>query len=104
MKALSSALAVGDKYFIVENSTTIVDIYGMFASGSTVTDNSGDTFVINYTDNGDLGLLANDISLTVATIVPEPSTWVAATLALLAIAFTQRRKMMAALTKLSLQV
>ena len=75
VSALSSSLAIGDKYFIVENSTNSADAYGTFASGATVTDNSGDVFAINYADNGDGGLTANDISLTVLSVVPEPSTW-----------------------------
>jgi len=36
--------------------------------------------------------------------IPEPSTWVAAALTLLAIGYTQRRKVTSALAKLSLQV
>jgi hypothetical protein len=50
-----------------------------------------DVFSINYADNGDGGVVANDISLTVIAI-PEPSTWLTATLALGALAFAQRRR------------
>jgi fibronectin-binding autotransporter adhesin len=85
-------LAVGNKYFIVENSTANPDVYGIFATGVTVTDNNGDIFSINYADNGDAGLIANDISLTVVTVVPEPSTWFAAALSFCAIGYSQRKR------------
>ncbi len=90
---LASSLAVGNKYFIVENSTANPNVYGAFASGATVTDNNGDTFAINYADNGDGGVTANDISLTVLTVVPEASTWVMGALALSTLLCSQRRRL-----------
>jgi hypothetical protein len=47
---------------------------------------------INYADNGDGGLLGNDISLTVVTAVPEPGTWVGGALAAAFAAYKQRRR------------
>jgi hypothetical protein len=57
-----------------------------------------DLFFVNYADNGDGGLLANDISLTLVA-VPEPSTWVAAALSLLVVAYSQRRRLARALKR-----
>ena len=87
VSALPSALTLGAKYYIVEDSSTSVNTYGLFSNGATVTDSSGDIFSINYADNGDGGLIANDISLTVTLVVPEPSTWVASALALAVIGY-----------------
>jgi fibronectin-binding autotransporter adhesin len=89
VSALSSALAVGNVYYIVDNTSTNADNYGTFTNGATVTDNSGDTFSINYaaTDPNGQTPIANDISLTVLTVVPEPSTWVGGALALLLIGY-----------------
>ena len=89
-------LTVGDKVFVVLNDG-VEAVVGQFAQGMTVT--SGlDVFAINYMDNGDSGAAANDISLTVIAI-PEPSTWLAATLALGALASTQRRRLRGLLCK-----
>jgi hypothetical protein len=77
VSALPSILAVGNKYYIVEDSSNNANAYGLFSNGTTVTDNSGDTFAINYADNGDGGVLGNDISLTLTSVVPEPSTYAA---------------------------
>jgi hypothetical protein len=81
-----SSLSVGQKFFVLLNDSTDT-ISGTFAQGATVTANNGDVFLINYADNGDSGILGNDISLTVTSVVPEPSTWVAGALGLVAIGF-----------------
>jgi hypothetical protein len=86
-----SGLSIGNKFFILLNDSTDL-VSGTFAQGATVTASNGDIFAINYVDNGDSGLLGNDISLTVTTVVPEPSTWVAATLALGILGWSQRRR------------
>lgn len=87
-----SGLAVNDKFFIMLDNPGST-ITGTFAQGTTVTaSNNGDIFTINYADNGDFGPLPNDISLTV-TAIPEPSTWIAATLAFATLLFTQRRRL-----------
>ena len=39
------------------------------------TDAAGDTFLVNYAANSDGGSLPNDMTLTVLTVAPEPSTW-----------------------------
>ena len=80
---------VGEKFFIVLNDGTDL-VSGTFAQGATVTA-GGYTFAINYADNGDGGLVANDVSLTM-TPVPEPATWVGAALALGAVAAASRRR------------
>ena len=80
---------VGQTYFIALNDGTDL-VTGTFAQGTTVTSGS-DVFLINYLANGDGGTVANDISLTL-TAVPEPSTWLAAALALGAVGYMQRRR------------
>jgi autotransporter-associated beta strand protein len=80
---------VGQKFFIVLNDGTDL-ISTTFAQGTIVT-GGANVFTINYADNGDAGTVGNDISLTL-TAVPEPSTWIGGALALVAIGFTQRRR------------
>jgi fibronectin-binding autotransporter adhesin len=89
--AVGGTLQLNDKFFILENSTMNPNSTGAFTNGTTVI-SGGYTFLINYLDNGDAGTIANDISLTV-TVVPEPSSWAAATLALLSFLCAQRRKL-----------
>jgi autotransporter-associated beta strand protein len=84
-------LAVGNTFFIMEDSSSNAAAYGMFSNGSTVTATNGDTFMINYGVNGDGGTVANDISLTALTVVPEPSPWIGGALALAALLAIQRR-------------
>jgi autotransporter-associated beta strand protein len=88
-----AGLAIGDKFFIMLNDGTDA-VSGGFSNapttGSTFAAGS-DTFLISYIDNGDNSGL-NDISLTV-TAVPEPSTWLAGALALVAVSYTQRRRL-----------
>lgn len=84
-----AGLSIGDKFFVVLNDNSDL-VTGTFAQGTTVT-SGGDSFLINYADNGDGGGTANDISLTL-TAVPEPSTWLAAGLALGAMVWMQLRK------------
>jgi autotransporter-associated beta strand protein len=83
-------LNVGDKFFVVVNDG-VDPVVGAFAQGATVTSGS-DTFLINYLDDSGGGTAGNDISLTL-TAIPEPSTWLGAALALVAIGYTQRRRL-----------
>lgn len=92
VSALSSSLAIGNKYFIVENTTANADAYGAFSNGSTVTDSSGDVFAISYAAAGN-DATANDISLTVLTVVPEPGTWASSALVLAGLLCSQRRRL-----------
>jgi autotransporter-associated beta strand protein len=89
--AIGGTLNLGDKFFIMENGSNSANGLSLFSNGATVTSGAY-TFAINYADNGDGGLIANDISLTV-TAIPEPGTWVGASLALAAIAWTQRKRL-----------
>ena len=92
----SANLQVGDKFFIVLNDGTDL-VTGTFNGLSNLSTFSagGDTFLINYLDNGDSGLGLNDISLTVtaAAAVPEPGTWLAAVFALAMLGWSQRRRL-----------
>jgi hypothetical protein len=81
---------VNQVYFIALNDGTD-PITGTFAQGTTVTSGS-DVFLINYLANGDNGTIGNDISLTLEA-VPEPSTWLAAALALGAVGYMQKRRL-----------
>ena len=93
MATFANNLTVGLKFFVIENSSNNANAVGnMFANapGGFYQDGA-DLFFVNYADNGDGGLLANDISLTLVA-VPEPSTWVTAGLSLLVIAYSQRRR------------
>lgn len=85
-----AGLTVGQKFFIVLNDGTDL-VSGTFAQGTTIT--SGDyTFLINYADNGDGGLVSNDISLSVLTAIPEPGTWIGGALALSGLVFARRKR------------
>ena len=87
-----SSLSIGQKFFIVLNDGSDL-ITGTFAQGASITaSNNGDVFLINYLDNGDSGIVGNDISLTV-TAVPEPSTYIAGIFALAALVYHQRRRL-----------
>jgi fibronectin-binding autotransporter adhesin len=88
-----SSLTIGQKYFILLNDGSDA-ITGTFAQGTNITaSNNGDTFLINYADNGDGGTLGNDISLTVVA-VPEPSTYITGALALAALLYNPRRRIL----------
>ena len=95
-----SNLSLNQKFYILLNDGTDA-ISGTFAQDTTVTASNGDVFLINYADNGDGGFVGNDISLTATSIVPEPSTWVAAALALAAGSYHQRRRLFALLRRVS---
>jgi autotransporter-associated beta strand protein len=88
---VGGTLQLGDKFFILENSSLNPNSVGLFTNGATVTANNGYLFEITYFDTGD-ATPGNDISLTL-TEVPEPSTWVGATLALASIAYAQRKRL-----------
>ena len=85
----AGSLNVGDKFFVLLNDGSDL-ISGTFAQGATITV-GGDIFAINYLDNGDGGIIGNDISLTLV-VVPEPSTWVGAALAVGILGWSQRRR------------
>jgi hypothetical protein len=87
---IGTALNPGDKFFIALSNTTPVS--GTFTNAPLNTFTSGDyAFLVNYADSGGDGTDFNDISLTVAPI-PEPSTWIGGGLALVALAYCQRRR------------
>ena len=89
---VGGTLIPGNKFFILNNSSGALPGLDMFAQGATVS-SGGYTFAIDYADNGDGGLVPNDISLTVLTAVPEPSTWIGGALALAAVGFMQRKRL-----------
>ena len=90
---------VGDQFAILSNISPGA-INGMFSGlteGSSF--NSGaDQFMITYFGNASDGTNGNDIVLTL-TAVPEPSTWVAAGLSLLVVAYSQRRRFARAINR-----
>jgi autotransporter-associated beta strand protein len=86
----------GDSFLVINNDGTSDAISTHFSNapnnGSIVTSGT-DSYYVNY--NGGDG---NDLVLT---CVPEPSTWIAAALAVLALGYTQRRKLVPALKRFS---
>ena len=69
-------LAVGQSFVIVDDASNNATVNGLFANapGGFYTDATGDVFQVNYLANADGGALANDVMLTVQSVVPEPST------------------------------
>ena len=69
------ALKIGDTFYLLLNGSTSLTTgtFGNLGLGNTITDSYGDTYTVSYTANGDGGATGNDISLTVASLVPEPS-------------------------------
>ena len=68
--------AVGQTFVIIDD-TGSNPTNGAFANttaGSLYTDFFGNTFLINYFANADGGSVPNDVTLTVTSVVPEPST------------------------------
>lgn len=89
----STPLAIGDKFYIMLY-TGLTNESGMFFnttnSGTTYTQGP-DTFLVNYADPT-IGGGMEAISLEV-TAIPEPGTWIVGSLALLAVGYTQRRRL-----------
>ena len=84
---------VGDKFAILSNITAglVSGTFSGLSEGASF--NSGsDQFMITYVGNAGDGTNGNDIVLTL-TAVPEPSTWLAAALALGAVGYMQRRRL-----------
>jgi autotransporter-associated beta strand protein len=81
-----SGLTIGQKFFVLLNDGSDL-VSGTFAQGTSVTASNGDVFTINYLDNGDIGTVGNDISLTFTSVtaVPEPRTFLPGLLGLVAI-------------------
>ncbi len=90
-----TATNIGQNFFIVANDgvDAITGTFNGLANLSTVTVGA-DVFVIHYMADTSTGLVinGNDIALTL-TAVPEPGTWLAAALALGAVGYTQRRRL-----------
>ena len=70
-------LVLGERFFVIDNTGVVVE--GSFGNtpGDIYTDAVGDTFVVNYLADVNGGLIGNDVSVTVLSVVPEPSTWAA---------------------------
>ena len=86
---VDTTLTVGEQFTIAHHAGGYT---GQFAEGSSVTDQHGDVFSINYSggpSHYDLVLTAQ----SVVTVVPEPSTWIGGALAVVALAYTQRRRL-----------
>jgi autotransporter-associated beta strand protein len=85
---VGTTLSVGQTFLIGQRIAN-QPITGQFAQGSTVTGSDGTVFSVSYTGGN-----GNDIVLTVtAAPVPEPSTWIGGGLAIVGLAFTQRRRL-----------
>jgi autotransporter-associated beta strand protein len=84
---------VGNTFAILSNITAgaITGQFQGLSEGATFNAGS-DQFMITYLGNAGDGTSGNDIVLTL-TAVPEPSTWLAAVLALGAVGYMQRRRL-----------
>ena len=91
-------LTPGMTFTILDNTSAALTS-GTFsnAPGMLYTDARGDTFRINYTAIADSDALPNDVTLTVLTVVPEPSTWTTVGMALLLLAGAASRRRLAGL-------
>lgn len=83
-------LTVGTVFTIIDNTAATASIVGTFASyaeGASFTVN-GNEYVLSY-----LGGTGNDVTLTVASAIPEPSTWaLIASASVLGMAVLRRRR------------
>ena len=70
-----AGLAIGQTFYLLLNDGVdpVVGTFNGLLNGAVVTDSFGDTYTISYFANGDGGTVGNDVSLTVASVVPEPS-------------------------------
>ena len=89
-------LAVGQVFSIALNDGTepVSGTFGNLTEGAIVKDNLGDTYTLSYLANADGGTLGNDISLTVAGVVPipEPTTVLGGVLLFGVAGWGQRRR------------
>lgn len=87
---VGTTLSVGQTFTIL-NKVSGGAITGTFAGipqGGTVVGSDGTVFTVSYTGGN-----GNDIVLTVESVIPEPSTWMGGALAIVGLAFTQRRRL-----------
>jgi autotransporter-associated beta strand protein len=86
----------GGETFLVINNTGAGVLTGPFAQGNQVIADNGYIFNIIYTPNN-----GGDVILTFTgqSAVPEPGTWFGGALAVAALAFTQRRRFVRALSR-----
>ena len=74
-------LVIGQAFFLFDKpGAGFLSVDGVFgnAPGGVYTDASGNTFLVNYLANNPTDgtpLVFNDVSVTVLSVVPEPSTW-----------------------------
>ena len=70
------SLAVGQTFVILDDTGTSLTrgVFANVTAGLVYTDAAGDTFLVNYAAISDNDAVPNDVTLTVASVVPEPST------------------------------
>ncbi len=90
-------LAVGQTFVILDDINISLPVTGTFANvgvGNLYTDAVGNTFLVNYTAYAAGSVVPNDVSLTVVSVVPEPSAWVMLVTGtgLLGLGFLRRRR------------
>ena len=89
-------LAVGQTFYLFDEPGSGALAAGVFANAPTgvYTDAAGNTSLVNYAANNPANnsLLFNDVSVTVLTVVPEPSTWALVALGLTGLGVVARRR------------
>jgi fibronectin-binding autotransporter adhesin len=87
-----AGLVKGQTFVIIADSVALTGEFDGLAQGATIADPDGDTYTINYFSNATGGTGGTDVSLTVASVVPEPSSFLGCLFALAALAGGLRRR------------
>jgi len=84
---IGGSLSIGDKFFILENTSSNLNL-GTFSNAPATITSGSYTFDVNYLDIANGDLIANDVSLTVVAI-PEAQTWISSALAMILLIVSQ---------------
>ena len=89
-------LTLGQTFVLLDDTglSLVTTAFANVAAGGLYTDAAGNTFQVNYAAIADGDLVPNDVTLTVQSVVPEPSTWalLAVGTAALALVTLRRRR------------
>ena len=87
-------LTLDQTFVIVDHTGTslVTTAFANVPAGGLYTDAAGNTFQVNYAAIADGDLVPNDVTLTVQSVVPEPSTWALLAAGTAALGFALRRR------------